>query len=182
MGAVACKPSQTTSSSSSSTVITNTDFASYMPVPEHVEEVSKPQDIEETVTSNTLPTGDVNEEVNTILGDLASRDLGGIPIYRIMVYSGSNRARAEDVVYNLKERFGNYEVELTFEQPNYKVKAGYYYDRLTAHAEHTKIKRKYRTSFLIKEKMNVDDVQARISKAEERKNASELEDNEENED
>ncbi|ANQ50329.1 SPOR domain-containing protein [Flammeovirga sp. MY04] len=171
LGAISCKPSQTTTTSSADLI--DTDFSKYMPTPEKVE-ASKPQEVEEAVTSTTLPTGDVNEEVNTILGDLSSRDLGGIPIYRILVYSGRDRARAEDVVYNLKERFGNYEVDLTFEQPNYKVKAGYYYDRLTAHAEHTKIKKKYRTAFLLKEKMDVKDVQARIDRAEARKEAAEL--------
>lgn len=159
----ACKTSQTATTTPSKDLV-DTDFTPYLPKVEEVkEEVVEKTPKEEQELG--LPDGYVNSEIDSVLADLAARDLGEVPVYRILVYSGRDRARAEDIVYNLKHVFGNYEVEMTFEQPNYKVRAGYYFDRLTAHGVHTSIKKKYRSAFLIQEKMETDDIARRIKKA-----------------
>ncbi|KXX68414.1 hypothetical protein AVL50_21845 [Flammeovirga sp. SJP92] len=163
MSAMACKPSQPKQTVPASDLV-DTDFNAYLPKAEDkkeevVEQV--PQDQEEL----GIPEGDVNVEVDTILAHLSSRDLGGIQVYRILVYSGRERDKAEEVVSYLKNEFGNYEVEMTYEQPNYKVRVGYYFDRLTAHGVHTSLKKKFRSAFVVKEKMHVDKVARRIKRA-----------------
>ncbi|NLR92970.1 SPOR domain-containing protein [Flammeovirga agarivorans] len=171
-GTFACKPSQTTTKASVDLI--DTDLSAYMPQPDQ-EDMTKPSEVEEEVTAgNGIPENYDNDKVDQILADLSSRDLGGISVYRILVYSGSDRARAEGVVYNLKERFGNYEVDLVYDQPNYKVRAGYYFDRLTAYGEHTKIKKKYRQAFVLQEKMDVNEVSRRIKEASSAKEAAEF--------
>lgn len=162
---VACKTSQPTSKTPSSELV-DTDFTPYLPKVSTIEGkeevvIKTPQEEKEL----TFPEGIVNTDIDSLLTHLSARDLGGIPVYRVLVYSGRERGRAEDIVYNLKHTFGNYEVEMTFEQPNYKVRAGYYFDRLTAHGIHTSIKKKYKSAFLIKEKMNADEIAKRIKKA-----------------
>ncbi|MBB6461444.1 hypothetical protein [Flammeovirga kamogawensis] len=171
MSTFACKPSQTASTKTSVELI-DSDLSAYMPKAEIKDDTATiPQD-NAVSDDNDLPEGYVNSEVDSVLAHLSARDLGGVPVYRILVYSGRERSRAEDIVYNLRHQFGNYEVELTFEQPNYKVRAGYYFDRLTAHGVHTSIKKKYKSAFLIQEKMNVDEISRRIKRANDAKEAA----------
>ncbi|MBD0402616.1 SPOR domain-containing protein [Flammeovirga sp. EKP202] len=163
MSAMACKPSQPKQTVPSSDLV-DTDFTAYLPKAEvKTDDVAEqtPQGQEEL----GFPEGDVNVEVDTILTHLSERDLGGIQVYRILVYSGRARDKAEEIVDFLKNEFGNYEVEMTYEQPNYKVRVGYYFDRLTAHGVHTSLKKKFRSAFVVKEKMNADEIARRIKKA-----------------
>ncbi|NME71508.1 hypothetical protein [Flammeovirga aprica] len=163
MSAMACKPSQPKQTVPAADLV-DTDFQAYLPkVEEKKEEV-----VEQTPEGQDdlgFPEGDVNVEVDTILTHLSARDLGGIQVYRILVYSDRDRDKAEEVVGYLKNEFGNYEVDMTFEQPNYKVRVGYYFDRLTAHGVYTSLKKKFRAAFLVKEKMHVDKVARRIKRA-----------------
>lgn len=168
MSAMACKPSQPKQTVPSSDLV-DTDFTTYLPQAEE-----KKEDVVEQTPKGEegLPEGDVNAEVDTILTHLSSRDLGGIQVYRIFVYSGRDRNRSEEIVSYIKNEFGNYEVDVTFEPPNYKVRVGYYFDRLTAHGVHTSIKKKFRTAFLVKEKMDADTIARRIKKANAQKAAA----------
>ena len=72
------------------------------------------------------------------------------PVYNILTYSGNSRKEAEKL-YDILSTHVNKNVTISYEQPNYKVKVGYYFTQLEAYSAMQFLKQYYRNPIQIKE-------------------------------
>ncbi len=68
--------------------------------------------------------------------------------YTIQLFYGDNK-RAQELYDNLKETFPDWEVNLSFETPNYKVQVGRYKDYYSGLNKLNEVKRNYPAAFLL---------------------------------
>jgi len=69
--------------------------------------------------------------------------------YAIQLYNG-NYTRANEILLDFKEKFPEWESNLTFETPNYKVRVGNFKDLLNASKELDYIRKLYPSAFLLR--------------------------------
>ena len=69
--------------------------------------------------------------------------------YAIQLYNG-NYTRANEILSEFKEKFPDWESNLTFETPNYKVRVGNFKDLLNASKELDYIRKLYPSAFLLR--------------------------------
>lgn len=69
--------------------------------------------------------------------------------YAIQLYNG-NYTRANEILSEFKEKFPEWESNLTFETPNYKVRVGNFKDLLNASKELDYIRKLYPSAFLLR--------------------------------
>ena len=69
--------------------------------------------------------------------------------YTIQLFYGDNK-KALELFNNFKENFPNWEVDLSFETPNYKVQVGRFKDYYFGLNKLKEIKRTYPAAFLLK--------------------------------
>ena len=69
--------------------------------------------------------------------------------YAIQLYNG-NYTRANEILLEFKEKFPEWESNLTFETPNYKVRVGNFKDLLNASKELDYIRKLYPSAFLLR--------------------------------
>ncbi|MEH0158486.1 hypothetical protein V6R21_30815 [Limibacter armeniacum] len=117
------------------------------------------------VSAEGVPEGYINSKVDEKLGLMAQRELGGIPGYRLLIFSGTNRRKAEEIISNLKYNMGMFDVSMEYEQPNYKVKAGTYFTKLDAHADHVQLKKAFPSAILVSERINLAKARLRQRRA-----------------
>tara|TARA_X000001036_G_scaffold423665_1_gene447850 strand:- start:3714 stop:4049 length:336 start_codon:yes stop_codon:yes gene_type:complete len=79
------------------------------------------------------------------------RDLYKSQFFTIQLYYG-DLIEAEKVIEKFKEEFPGWEVELSFETPNYKVQIGNYKDYYFGMNKLKEIKRVYPSAFLLETK------------------------------
>ncbi|WP_353776848.1 SPOR domain-containing protein [Winogradskyella sp. 3972H.M.0a.05] len=79
------------------------------------------------------------------------RDLKTVETYKIQVFSG-NRASAERVMTEFRNRYGEWPVSREYRTPNYKIWVGNFTSRLEADRALMKIKKKYANAFIFKPK------------------------------
>lgn len=68
--------------------------------------------------------------------------------YTIQLFYGENK-RAQELYDNFKETFPDWEVNLSFETPNYKVQVGRYKDYYSGLNKLNEVKRNYPAAFLL---------------------------------
>lgn len=68
--------------------------------------------------------------------------------YAIQLYYGNNTA-AERILKDFKENYPEWEAELSFETPNYKVRVGRFKDLNLANQKLEEIRKKYPSAFLL---------------------------------
>lgn len=68
--------------------------------------------------------------------------------YAIQLYYGNNTA-AERILKAFKQNYPDWETELIFETPNYKVRVGRFKDLNTANKKLEEIRKNYPTAFLL---------------------------------
>ena len=71
--------------------------------------------------------------------------------YTIQLFYGDNK-RAQELFENFKKSFPNWEVNLSFETPNYKVQVGRFKDYYLGLNKLKKIKKAYPAAFLLETK------------------------------
>ncbi len=71
--------------------------------------------------------------------------------YTIQLFYGDNK-RAQELFKNFKESFPNWEVDLSFETPNYKVQVGRFKEYYFGLNKLKEIKRDYPAAFLLETK------------------------------
>jgi hypothetical protein len=69
--------------------------------------------------------------------------------YKIQVYSGDND-RAKNTLNNCKQEFGDLDVTIVFNTPNYKVYVGNFRTRMAAERNLLVVRKKYENAYLIK--------------------------------
>lgn len=74
--------------------------------------------------------------------------------FRVQVYSGSDRAQANEIMQMLQHQWPDYGVYLRFDAPNFKVRIGNFKSRLQAQYIFNLLATDYPNLFLVPEKVN----------------------------
>lgn len=102
-------------------------------------------------------TGDIGSELDSISIISYQRKLSGITVdgYVFQVYSGSDRTEANEIVSELDELFPDLNAKLSYRQPNFRVKAGRFTDRLEANRIYKEVKKSFPRTLLIPERFTM---------------------------
>jgi hypothetical protein len=103
------------------------------------------------------PTSDVTREVNMVLDSLTSQNKsrGFIEGYSVQVYSGGSRTLATETRLRIMESNEEINPEITYEQPNYKVKIGFYAERVEALKIYHLLKPTYPSTLIVPERRSL---------------------------
>jgi hypothetical protein len=75
--------------------------------------------------------------------------------YTIQIYSGTNREEGNKHLMNFRVKFPDIEVEMIYFQPDFKVKAGKFQDKLQAYEAHERVRVEFPQSLLIPEQITL---------------------------
>lgn len=97
----------------------------------------------------------VNEKVDDVLDSINRFNVTRkfIDGHTIQIYSGQNREEAMNT--KKKMTIGDLSAVLEYNQPKFRVRVGYYYSRLEAHKDLTRLKRMFPQAILVPEKIIV---------------------------
>lgn len=78
-----------------------------------------------------------------------------IPGFRIQIYFGANRQKAQEVRADFTVKHPNVNSYLSYQQPNFKVRAGDYRTRLEAQKFLKDIEGQYATTFIVQDDIRI---------------------------
>ena len=112
----------------------------------------------EGVNEAVITQYDITTEMEAVADIIAQRNLQKkfIDGYTVQVYSGSNREIANRAHFDVQQLALDAESQLTYVQPNYKVKVGKFYSRLEANKVYTEVRKVFPDAMLLPEKIPVD--------------------------
>jgi len=155
-------PSHTSSTSSATQNGGNysEDLSALRPRPQAVAQTSTPVNpVEERkATPYVEPRIAVNKQVDAVLDsiDRINRTRKFVDGFTIQVYSGLKREDALSAKRQLSTSFPTIESEVQYAQPNFRVKAGRYYDRMNAQKDFLSVKRVFPSAILIPDRIVLD--------------------------
>lgn len=76
-----------------------------------------------------------------------------LPGYRVQIYFGNQRSKANDIKEDFMKKYPDEEVYLLYQQPNYKVRVGDFMTRLEAYRYYRKIYGDFNTTFIVKDEI-----------------------------
>jgi hypothetical protein len=117
-----------------------------------------------TQTSGNPPASDLIA-VDAMLSRLASKnsELKSLPGYRIQLYTGSDSDKANDVKNKASYILSRHglRAESVYEQPLFKIKAGYFISQLEAQRQLVAIKNDFPEAILVPDKINLSVLRAK---------------------
>ncbi|WP_436517712.1 SPOR domain-containing protein [Ekhidna sp. To15] len=152
---VACKATTPSSSSSSYTE----DLSIHRPVIMPTEEDDQQSDnsVEPQKEPYTPLSGHIKQELDSISKVAFEQNKEGryVDGYVIQVYSGNSREAANQARSKMYEFFAELEPKVSYHQPNFRVKAGKFTNRLKANRVHQQVKEEFPRALLLPEKFLV---------------------------
>jgi hypothetical protein len=152
---VGCASTQsTTTSSSTQTSKYSEDLSGLRPKIETTETPTVNPADDRKATPYVEPQFAINKQVDAVL-DSIDRLNGArkfVEGYTIQVYSGLKREDALNAKKTLSTSFPTIESEVQYNQPNFRVKAGKYYDRMNAQRDFLLVKRLFPSAIVIPDK------------------------------
>ncbi len=100
----------------------------------------------------------INQQLNVVLDSISYKHLENkyVEGFTIQVYSGSKREEAQNIKRQLSRSLPEIPAEVQYLQPNFRVKAGKYLQRLEAQKEFMAVKRHYPNAILIPDRIAVN--------------------------
>jgi hypothetical protein len=80
------------------------------------------------------------------------------PGYRIQIYFGSDRAKAQEVRNSFVQMFPNSPIYLLYQQPNFKVRAGDFRTRLEANRFLKSMGDRFRPAFIVPDEIKLPEL------------------------
>jgi hypothetical protein len=113
---------------------------------------------ERKATPYVEPKIAVNKQVDAVLDsiDRINHTRKFVDGFTIQVYSGLKREDALNAKRHLSISFPAIESEVQYSQPNFRVKAGRYYDRMNAQKDFLSVKRVFPSAILIPDRIALD--------------------------
>ncbi|MEP1035333.1 SPOR domain-containing protein [Ekhidna sp.] len=148
---VGCKATAPTSSTGSYVE----DLSIHRPVIMPTENESEEPDTQEVQTEPYTPlTGHIKQELDSISKVAYAENIKGryVDGYVIQVYSGNSRGEANQARSKMYEFFAELEPKVSYHQPNFRVKAGKFTDRLKANRIHQQVKQEFPRALLLPER------------------------------
>ena len=79
----------------------------------------------------------------------------GIQGYRVQIFFGSDRKAANEARTKFLQLYPETEAYLVYQQPNFKVRVGYFRNQLEAQAIYRSLLTKFETVFIVPDKINL---------------------------
>jgi hypothetical protein len=151
---VGCKATQTTTSVPSGTY--QEDLKVWRPEMPNVDTQEPNSEVVNQLMPLQFP-GSIKAELDSINAMMAKantrpRNVNG---YTIQIYSGTSREEGNKHLMSFRVKFPDIEVEMIYFQPDFKVKAGKYQDKLQAYEAHERVKVEFPQSLLIPEQITL---------------------------
>ena len=111
------------------------------------------QEVAQTEAYKPL-TGHIKQELDSIAKVALAENKAGryVDGYVIQVYSGNSREAANQARYKMNEYFSELSPKVSYHQPNFRVKAGKFIDRLEANRVHQQVKEEFPRALLLPER------------------------------
>lgn len=99
----------------------------------------------------------INQQLHTFTDSSKKyyEQIKSIPGYRILVYNGNEREKANQVKKKLYTLYGDLEVYLIFKQPSFRVLAGDFYDKLSCLQMIDRMKKDFPNAILYPDNVNI---------------------------
>jgi hypothetical protein len=109
-------------------------------------------------TTYVEPKYAINQQLDVILDSISSinRTQKYIDGFTIQVYAGSKREEALNIKRQLATSLPEIDSEVQYVQPNFRVKAGKYLQRLDAQKDYMSVKRHFPSAIVIPDKIAVN--------------------------
>ncbi len=144
------------------TKVTQQSAAYYEDLSIHRLEIPESYVEEDEIVKDTLESvvleghiGDELDSINRIVSSTASTTY--YDGYEIQVYNGNSRQIAVDQLAQLKRLYPEMNPYMSYFQPNYRVKAGRFFDRLEATKAFVEMKKYFPRALLIPGKLKLED-------------------------
>ncbi|MEO9482314.1 MAG: SPOR domain-containing protein [Ekhidna sp.] len=150
----ACKA--TTPSSSTSSY--SEDLGVHRPEMSSSDKEAEDSNAQEVQTEPYTPlTGHIRQELDSIskVAFEANKEGRYVDGFVIQVYSGNSREAANLARSKMYEFFADLEPKVSYRQPNFRVKAGKFTDRLKANRVHQQVKEEFPRALLLPERFLV---------------------------
>ncbi len=100
----------------------------------------------------------VNQSLDNVLDSISRINLanGHIDGFTIQIYSGVKREEALNVKKELSAALPELDSEVQYVQPNFRVRAGKYYDRLQAQKDYLSVKRHFPNAIVIPDRIPIN--------------------------
>lgn len=153
-----CKPVQPTTGIKQDGKYTEDLSAQRPKVEESTGTATTPDKIKRDPKAYVEPTHTVNKQLDAVLDsiDRINQTRKFIEGYTIQVYSGTKREDALNVKKQLLTMLPQFESELQYLQPNYRVKLGKYFTRLEAEKDYQQVKRYFKAAILVPDKIVIN--------------------------
>lgn len=128
--------------------------------PKAVEPVDSVVSTQQTVKKTTYvePKYNVNKQLDNVLDSINRINLNRkfVDGFTIQVYSGLDREAALNAKKSLATSLPDLESEVHYNQPNFRVKAGKYFNRLDAQKDFIAIKKVFPSAIVIPDKIEIN--------------------------
>ncbi|HEU5290193.1 MAG TPA: SPOR domain-containing protein [Cyclobacteriaceae bacterium] len=153
-----CKPTKPTTGIQQDGKYTEDLSAQRPKIEEQPENVTVPGKAKRDPKEYVEPHYTVNKPLDAVLDSIDRINLTRkfIEGYTIQVYSGMKREDALNVKKQLLTTLPEFESELQYSQPNYRVKMGKYYSRLEAEKDYQLVKKYFKAAILVPDKIAVN--------------------------
>ncbi|MEQ9230766.1 MAG: hypothetical protein RIF46_08775 [Cyclobacteriaceae bacterium] len=147
---IGCKTTQTTKS-------VQAPISAYKEDLSHLRPQVKKIDTTIVTENSVIPTGHIKMELDSITNmmirvNAQPRVEQG---FTIQVYNGSSREEATKALGKMRVSFPELESNITYFQPDFRVKSGQFLDRVQAYEKFQQVKKEFREALLIPEKIKV---------------------------
>jgi hypothetical protein len=148
-----CKPSQKTQTTASQDGKYSEDLSSLRPKVEDQTQgtTTTPDKIKRDPKAHIDAQFTVNKRLDAVLDSIDRLNLNrkSIEGYTIQVYSGTNKDEALNAKKQLTQAAPNLISDVQYEQPNFKVRSGRYYNRLEAQKDFDQIKKFFPSAIVV---------------------------------
>ena len=113
---------------------------------------------ENTLTPLTSPKNSIKTELDSVFS-IVKNELNNVQFIRgltIQLYTGNDRDNANNVKNRVYQTFDDLIPRVSYDQPNYKVRVGKYYNRLDANEDFTKLKKVFPQAILVPDRILIE--------------------------
>lgn len=148
-----CKPTQTTQKTPSQGGKYSEDLSGLRPKAEIPadENTLSPDKIKRDPKAYVEAQFTINKRLDAVLDSIDQNNLNRKTFdgYTIQIYSGTNREEALNAKKQLTLSIPNRTSDIQYEQPNFKVRSGKYFNRLEAQKDFDQIKKVFPTAIVV---------------------------------
>lgn len=155
-----CKPTQTTQKTSAQAGKYSEDLSGLRPKADQPAEdqATSPDKIKRDPKAYVEAQFTINKPLDAVLDSIDRINLSRKTIegYTIQVYSGTNREEALNAKKQLTLSIAGRTSEIQYEQPNFKVKSGKYFNRLEAQKDFDQIKKIFPAAIVVPGQISIN--------------------------